>query len=61
MMKKVYDTYSVVYKTDKGLKVFTYETEDDAKLSRSIIEADSEQTVEWLEMIPSKLIRTGRS
>ncbi|MGG0308213.1 hypothetical protein ABEY43_06195 [Priestia megaterium] len=60
-MKKVSDTYSVVYKTDKGLKVFTYETEDDAQLSRSIIKADSEQTIEWLELIPSKLIRTGRS
>jgi hypothetical protein len=60
-MKKVSDTYSVVCKTDKGLKVFTYDTEDEAQLSRLVIEADSEENIQWLELIPSKLIRKGRS
>jgi len=60
-MKKVYNEYAVVYKTDKGLKVFTYKTEDEAKLSRTIIETDYKGKLEWLELVPSKFMGLGKS
>ncbi|WP_310876933.1 hypothetical protein [Priestia megaterium] len=60
-MKKVYDEYAVVYKTDEGLKVFTYKTEDEANLSRKVIETDSQKNIEWLEVIPSKFMGLGKS
>ncbi|MEM4994768.1 hypothetical protein WKH56_19600 [Priestia sp. SB1] len=60
-MKKVYNEYAVVYKTDEGLKVFTYKTEDEANLSRKIIETDSQKNIEWLEVVPSKFMGLGKS
>ncbi|MGG4434402.1 hypothetical protein AAXE64_07560 [Priestia megaterium] len=50
-------TWSVVYETEKGLKVSSHETEYAANLHKKILDSYTEFKVNWVKVIPSEFIK----